>query len=160
MNVIPNEKINFIFKFFEFKFSKFECFGSISHSLITILLAAWTYKKAYINMASINSKKRKAGKLNKRCLTLDKKIKVLDKVKKRKLSYRAIAEEFKVGNTQAAIVVKNEAKFRGEIENFEGKGFKHIKTENHQKFKPINDILYSWFKKCEASGICDKRAST
>ena len=68
--------------------------------------------------------------------------------------------EFKVGNTQAAIVVKNEAKFRGEIENFEGKGFKHIKTENHQKFKPINDILYSWFKKCEASGICDKRAST
>ena len=34
-----------------------------------------------------------------------------------------------------------------------GKGFKHIKRENHQKFKPINDILYFWFKKCEASGI-------
>ena len=34
-----------------------------------------------------------------------------------------------------------------------GKGFKHIKRENRQKFKPINDILYFWFKKCEASGI-------
>ena len=34
-----------------------------------------------------------------------------------------------------------------------GKGFKHIKRENPQKFKPINDILYFWFNKCEASGI-------
>ena len=39
------------------------------------------------------------------------------------------------------------------VKNFQGKGFKHIKRDNHQKFKPINDILYSWFKKCEASGI-------
>ena len=104
-------------------------------------------------MASINSKKREAGKLNKRCLTLDEKIKILDEVKKRKLSCRAIAEEFKIGKTQAANVVKNEAKLREEYQNFQGKGFKHIKRENHQKFKPINDILYSWFKKCESSGI-------
>ena len=33
------------------------------------------------------------------------------------------------------------------------KVFKHIKRKNHQKFKTINDILYSWFKRCEASGI-------
>ena len=33
-------------------------------------------------MASINSKKREAGKLNKQCLTLDEKIKILDEVKK------------------------------------------------------------------------------
>ena len=49
--------------------------------------------------------------------------------------------------------MKNEAKLREEYANFQGKGFKHIKRENHQKFKPINDILYSWFKKCESSGI-------
>ena len=104
-------------------------------------------------MASINSKKREAGKLNKRCLTLDEKIKILDKVKKRKLSCRAIAEEFKIGKTQVANVVKNEAKLREEYANFQGKGFKHIKRENHQKFKPINDILYSWFEKCESFGI-------
>ena len=63
-------------------------------------------------MASINSKKREAGKLNKRCLTLDEKIKISDEVKKRKLSCRAIAEEFKIGKTQEANVVKNEATFR------------------------------------------------
>ena len=49
--------------------------------------------------------------------------------------------------------MKNEAKFREDYANFQGKGFKHIKRENHQKFKPINDIHYSWFKKCESSGI-------
>ena len=40
------------------------------------------------------------------------------------------------------------------FENFLGNGFKHIKRQNHQKFKTINNVLYSWFKKCEASGIC------
>ena len=49
--------------------------------------------------------------------------------------------------------MKNEAKLREKYANFQGKGFKHIKRENHQKFKPINGILYSWFKKCESSGI-------
>ena len=63
-------------------------------------------------MAFINSKKREAGKLNKRCLTLDEKIKTLDEVKKRKLSFKAIVEEFKIGKTQADNVVKNEAKLR------------------------------------------------
>ena len=95
----------------------------------------------------------KAGKLNKRCLILDGKMKILHEVKKMKLSCRAITEEFKIGKTQAANVVKNEAKLREEFENFQGKGFKHIKRENHQKFKLFKHILYSWFKKCEASGI-------
>ena len=30
---------------------------------------------------------------------------------------------------------------------------KHLKRENHQKYKAINIILYKWFKKCKASGI-------
>ena len=58
-------------------------------------------------MASFNSKKREAGKLNKRCLTLDEKIKIVDEVKTRKLSCRTIAKEFQIGKTQAANVVKN-----------------------------------------------------
>ena len=37
--------------------------------------------------------------------------------------------------------MKNEAK---NLKTF--KDFKHIKRENNQKFKPINDIIYSWFK--------------
>ena len=85
-------------------------------------------------LASINSKKWEAGKLNKWCLTSEENTKILDEVKKRKLSCRAIAEEFKIGKTQAVNVVKNET-------NLE----KHIKRENHQKFKLINDIFYSWF---------------
>ena len=49
--------------------------------------------------------------------------------------------------------MKNEVKLRKEFENFQGKDLKHIKRENHRKFKPINGILYSWFKKYEGSGI-------
>ena len=45
-----------------------------------------------ITMASINVIKREPGKLNKRCLTLDGKIKILDEAKKRKLSCRVIAK--------------------------------------------------------------------
>ena len=78
MNAIPNKNTNFFFEL-----SEFECFCSILHSLITVLLA-WTHKKVFINMASINSKKREANKLNKRYLALDKKIKILDEVKKGK----------------------------------------------------------------------------
>ena len=59
-------------------------------------------------------------------------------IKKRKLSCRAIGEQFKIGKTQAA---------------FQAKAFKHLKRENHQRFKAINEILYTWYRKCEASGI-------
>ena len=51
-------------------------------------------------MTSISRKKREAGKSNKRRLILDDKIKILDVVKKRKMSYREIAEQFKIGKTQ------------------------------------------------------------
>ena len=57
-------------------------------------------QKIYINIASINSKNREAGKLKKRCLTLDEKIKILNKVKKRKQSWGAIAEAFKEKKTK------------------------------------------------------------
>ena len=57
--------------------------------------------------------------LNKRCLTLNKKIKILNVVKKRKISCREIAEQFKIGKTQEANVVKNEASLRAEYKNFQ-----------------------------------------
>ena len=57
--------------------------------------------------------------LNKRCLTLNKKIKILNVVKKRKISCREIAEQFKIGKTQAANVVKSEASLRAEYKNFQ-----------------------------------------
>ena len=41
-------------------------------------------------------------------LTLDEKIKSLDEAKKRKLSCRVIAKEFKIGKTQAANALINE----------------------------------------------------
>ena len=74
---------------------------------------------------------------------LDEKIKILLEVKKRKLSCRAINEEFKIGRTQAAKVVKNESELREEFENFQGKGFTYIKRENHQKFTLQNVVLLS-----------------
>ena len=57
--------------------------------------------------------------LNKRCLTLNKKVKILNVVKKRKISCREIAEQFKIGKTQAANVVKSEASLRAEYKNFQ-----------------------------------------
>ena len=68
-------------------------------------------------------------------------------------SCRTIAEKFNIGKTQVANVMKNESKLRKEFETVQGKGFEHLKRENHQKFKAINEILYTWYEKCEASGI-------
>ena len=91
-------------------------------------------KKVYnINMAAINSKRREASILNKRCLTLDEKIKILDEVKKRKLSGRAIAEEFKIGKTQAANVVKMKQSLEKNLKTFKTKALNISKeriTEN------------------------------
>ena len=74
-----------------------ECFESI-----VVFITDGGSEEVDINMASINVKKRESGKLNKRCLTLDEKIKILDEAKKRKMSCRVIAKEFNIGKTQAA----------------------------------------------------------
>ena len=69
------------------------------------------------------------------------------------MSCREIAEQLKICKTQAASVVKNDASLRAKYENFQGKGFRHLKRENHEKYKAINTILYKWFKKWKPSGI-------
>ena len=64
---------------------------------------------------------------------LDQKIKIIDEVKKRKkLSWREIAEEFKIGKTQTANVAADEARFREEYEHFRGKSYKQIQRGNQQ----------------------------
>ena len=70
------------------------------------------------------------------------------KVKKRKLSCRAIAKEFKIGKTQPINVVKNETKFRVEFENFQGKGFKHNFYQKWEspKIQAYKWHSFSWFK--------------
>ena len=72
-----------------------ECFESI----VVFIIDGGS--KVEINMASINVKKLASGKLNKWCLTLDEKIKILNESKKRKLICRVIAKEFKIRKTQA-----------------------------------------------------------
>ena len=51
--------------------------------------------------------------------------------REKKMSCREIAEEFKIGKTQAANVVANEARLRAEYENFQGKDYKHIQRGNN-----------------------------
>ena len=98
-------------------------------------------QKIYIDIASINSKNREAGKLNKRCLTLDEKIKILVEVKKRKLSCEAIDEELKVRKTQATNFVKNDAKLRKELKTFKEKA---INISKERLTKNLN-ILMTFF---------------
>ena len=103
-----------------------DCFESI----VVFIIDGGT--EVDINMASINVKKHEPGKHNKRCLTLDEKVKILDEVKKRKLSCRVIAKEFKIAETQAANVIKNERTLREEFAKFQGKKFKHINRRQKQ----------------------------
>ena len=63
-------------------------------------------------------KKREAGKLNKHCLTLDEKIKILDEKKKKKMSYRVISKTYGIEKIQAANILKEEERLRMEYENF------------------------------------------
>ena len=56
------------------------------------------------------------------------------------MSCKEMAEQFEIGKTQAANVASlNEASLRVQYENFQGKGLKHLKRENHQKYKAISE---------------------
>ena len=122
-------------------------FGSILYSLITVLLAL-IHKNVYINMASINSKKREAGKLNKPC----EKTKILDDVKKRKLSSRAIIQEFiKSERLKRPMLWRMMQSLDKNLKSFKVKGL-NISKEKISKNSNLL-ILCSWFKKCEASII-------
>lgn len=95
-------------------------------------------------MASIPDQKKPTGKLSIRCIILYEKTKIIDEVK-RKMRPRDTAEEIKIEKAQEANVIKHETQLRNEYGKFPGKGFRHIKRQNHNKYSTIN-ILYSWFK--------------
>ena len=103
-------------------------------TFIDYSIACMDTQKVNSDMSSINSKKREAGKFNKRCLTLDEKIKILDELKKRK-SCRDIAEEFKIGKTQAANAVKNKAKKWNE---WNGMNYIVFFQHNNEQFTSFN----------------------
>ena len=93
---------------------------------------------AGINMAT--NKYQLAGKLSKRTLTLDEKIKLLDfKKKNPSLGCSAIGEKFNIGKTAAASILSKEDKIRKQHELFHEKSKKRIR---HGKYQEINDILY------------------
>lgn len=55
-----------------------------------------------------------------------------------KEKWAAGTEEFKIGKMHATNIIKHESQG-----NFQGKGFKHIQRQNPQKYKVLNDFLYS-----------------
>ena len=94
------------------------------------------------------SKHQLAGSSNKKTLTLEGKVKVLDANKEKKQSCWQLAEIFNIGKTAAANIIKNETSIRKEYEEFKGNLERKIKSQ----FNDINEILYECFKKrCKAN---------
>ena len=79
-----------------------------------------------------------AGSLSKKTLTIKEKIKLLDASKKTRQSCRLPADQFCIGKTAAAKIIKNEASIRQEYERFNG----NLKTNRKGQFHKINEILY------------------
>ena len=97
------------------------------------------------------SKDQLAGKLSKKALSLDEKVKFLDFAKSNpNFGCRKLAEIFKIGKTAAANILKEEKSIRSQHELFRGKSKKRNRPGKYQK---INDILYLWYQRCCASNI-------
>ena len=85
------------------------------------------------------SKHQLAGKLSKKTLSLDEKVKFLDFAKGNpNFGCRKLAEIFKIGKTAAANILKEEKSIRSQHELFRGKSKKGNWLGKYQK---INDIL-------------------
>ena len=96
-------------------------------------------------------KQQLAGKLAKKTLTLDEKIKFLDFAKKNpKLGCRKLADIYKIGKTPKTNTLNDEKKIRGQHEIFREKP---KKRNRHGKYHTINEILFEWYKRCCASNI-------
>ena len=96
-------------------------------------------------------KQQLAGKLVKKTLTLDEKIKFFDFAKNNpKLGCRKLADIYKIGKTAAANILKNKKKIREQHEMFCEKS---KKRNRHGKYHKINEILFEWYKRCCASNI-------
>ena len=100
------------------------------------------------------SKQQLVGKLAKKSLTLDEKIKFLYfAIKNPKLGCRKLADIYKIGRRAAANILKNEKKIR---EQHEMLCKKSKKCKRHGMYHKINEILCEWYKRCCASNIYPK----
>ena len=85
-----------------------------------------------------------AGFLIKKTFTIEEKIKFLDATKMTWQSCRQLADQFRIGKTADANVIKNEASICQEYDRFKG----NLKKKRTGEFHKKNEILYEWFKKC------------
>ena len=100
--------------------------------------------KSNSNIVLKRDKQQLTGKLAKKTLTLDEKIKFLDFAKKnQKLECRKLADIFKIGKTAVANILKNEKKISK-------------KRNHHDKYHKINEILFDWYRRCGVSNIYPK----
>ena len=97
------------------------------------------------------SKHQLDGKLSKKTLSLDEKVKFLD-LSKGNLSFgcRKLAETFKIRKTAAMNILKEEKSIRSQHELLCEKSKKRNRPGEYQK---INDILCLWYQRCCASNI-------
>ena len=97
------------------------------------------------------SKHQLAGKLSKKTLSLDEKVKFLDFDKGNpNFGCRKLAKKFKIGKTATANILKEEKSIRSQHELFREKSKKRNRSGKYQK---INGILYMWYQRCWASNI-------
>ena len=92
------------------------------------------------------SKQQLTGKLAKKTLIFDEKMKsFLDFVKKKsKPGCRKLADIYKIGKTAAANILRNEKKIRGQNEMVCENSKKHNCHGNYHK---INEVLFEWYKR-------------
>lgn len=96
------------------------------------------------------SKKALSGQMEKKTLSLQDKVKLLDYKKDHpKKSCRDIAEVFKIGKTSAATILKNEDKLRKDYATFQG----NQKRNRKGKYHKLNEAMFNWYSKCCAANL-------
>ena len=96
------------------------------------------------------SKQKLVAGMKRTRLSLNDKIKILNYASENpKKGCREIVNQFQIGKTAAATILRDGKKLRKEYEFFKG----DCKTKRTGQFMVINEILYKWYGKCCAAGI-------
>ena len=106
--------------------------------------------KLYCCCIGCMSKQKLVAGMKRTRLSLNDKIKILNYANENpKKGCRDIANQFQIGKTAAATILRDGKKLRKEYEFFKG----DCKTKRTGQFMVINEILYKWYGKCCAAGI-------
>lgn len=123
----------------------FTCILFFSH-VITESIILRLEKKNTMSL----SKYQLSASLQRTCLSLEEKIKVLDYAAQHpNMGSRKIADHFGIGKTAASNILKEGNKLRKDFETFKGT----YKKRRHGKYHVINEILYHWYGKCTSANI-------